>query len=256
MADMRAVSEQMETARCVALTQEHRGHGVSTAAYYLARVLVSEGLRVLLVDLTGRRVRLQALMAHGPAKNLGSWSPPIARTMDLGLLLAMARRQTAGKVDVLLIDADAALLERAHALQTGVDFVVVVTETSEGGQTAADRIAERLHDELPPLGRVGVVFSRVEPALGEGLPQQTEDRHLPVMGSYPADYLLAAGDDYSLKGGEPSWPHDKYLYALLGIGRALKRLVPLHRITLSGLPVGEHRPVSRENASGDQQPSA
>jgi CO dehydrogenase nickel-insertion accessory protein CooC1 len=190
-------------------------------------------------------------MLHGPAKNLGSWSPPIARPADLGPLLETARRQTAGKVDVLLVDADAALLERANALRAGVDFVVVVAETSEGGQTAADHIAERLRDELPPLGRVGVVFSRVEPALGEGLPQQTEDRHLPVLGSYPADYLLAAGDDYSLKGGEPSWPHDKYLYALLRIGRAVKRLVPLHRITLGRLPVGEHHPAATDDRASD-----
>ena len=39
---------------CIALTQEHRGHGVSTAAYYLGRVFIAQGLRVLLVDMTGR----------------------------------------------------------------------------------------------------------------------------------------------------------------------------------------------------------
>jgi Mrp family chromosome partitioning ATPase len=47
-------------ARVLALTQVHRGHGVSTMAYYLGRALVAQGLRVLLVDLTGRG-RLVAL---------------------------------------------------------------------------------------------------------------------------------------------------------------------------------------------------
>jgi hypothetical protein len=246
----------METARCVALTQEHRGHGVSTAAYYLARVLVSEGLRVLLVDLTGRRSRLQAMMARGAVKNLGLWAPPIAHPEDLDPLLEKARLQTAGKVDVLLIDADAGLLERARALHVGVDYVVVFTETSDGGQIAADRIAEHLEDELPPLGHVGVVFSRVESGVAEGLPEKTNDRHLPVLGSYPADYLLAAGDDYSLKGSEPSWPHDKYLYSLLRIGRGLKRLVPLYRITLGGMSSSEQHLIQHENMPDSGRPTA
>lgn len=255
MASTNRSNEQIETARCVALTQEHRGHGASTAAYYLARALVGEGLRVLLVDVTGRRQRLQSLVARGPMKNLGLWSPPIARPADLGPLLAEARRQTAGKVDVLLVDADAALLERADALNAGVDYVVVVTEASDGGQAAADRIAERLHDELPPLGRIGVIFSRVDAPLATDLPEKTDERHLPVLGHFPADYLLAAGDDYSLKGGEPSWPHDKYLFALRRLGQALVRLVPLHRITLGGMSYSEHPPLGRD-PNADHQPMA
>src|SRR5258707_6865362 len=54
----------IQYARCVALTQEHRGHGISTAAYYLGRELVAQGLRVLLVDLTGRRARLSSLVSR------------------------------------------------------------------------------------------------------------------------------------------------------------------------------------------------
>lgn len=101
-----------------------------------------------------------------------------------------------------------------------------------------------------------MIFSRVEPAVAAELPDKTDDRHLPVLGSYPADYLLAAGDDYSLKGGEPSWPHDKYLHAMLRIGRGLVRLVPLHRITLGGMSMGDHPPAQHSNASGQQHPSA
>lgn len=231
------------TARCVALAQEHRGHGVSTAAYYLGRVLVNEGLRVLLVDLTGRRTRLNSLVAKGPTKNLGVWAPPIPRPQDLKGLLMQARRQTAGKVDVLLLDADAALLEHANAFESGIDFVLAAVEPTDNGQAAAERLATRLHDAPVPLGRVGVVFSRVDSATEE-LPPQTDRAHLPVLGHYPADYLLAAGDDYSLKGGESSWPHDKYLYAMLRLGRSLMRTVPLRRVTLGGgMSVAVPRPA-------------
>src|SRR5215469_6791223 len=163
-------------ARCIALTQEHRGHGVSTAAYYLGRVLVAQGLRVLLVDLTGRRARLHSLVSRAPVKNLVLWSPALARPEDVRPVLDQAKRQTAGKADVLLLDVDAALLERSGGLSLGLDYVLVVTEYTAAGQDAADRVAQRLGDEPPPHGRVGVVFSRVDaPAMGE-LPEQTEGR--------------------------------------------------------------------------------
>jgi hypothetical protein len=75
---------------CVALTQEHRGHGVSTAAYYLGRVLIAQGLRVLLVDMTGRRACLNALFSQGAVKNLVYWAPPIGN-------LQMSRVWSAGR---------------------------------------------------------------------------------------------------------------------------------------------------------------
>jgi MinD-like ATPase involved in chromosome partitioning or flagellar assembly len=222
-------------ARCVALTQEHRGHGVSTAAYYLGRVLVAQGLRVLLVDLTGRRARLNTLMAREPIKNLVLWMPPLNRPQEMRAVLDRARRETAGRADVLLLDVDAALFERAGGLAAGVDYALVVTEPTPQGQESADRVAERLSDEPPPHGRVGVVFSRVDaPGAGE-LPERTESRHLPILGYYPADYLLAGGDAYSLKGGDPSPPHETYLYALLRVGQKLCQIVPLVRPQHGGL---------------------
>jgi hypothetical protein len=227
MMDDSAVARQ---ARCVALTQEHRGHGVSTAIYYLGRVLVAQRLRVLLVDLTDRRQRISALMVHGPVKNLVLWTPALARPQDVAPALGQARRQTAGRADVILLDIDAALLERAGGFSLGIDYVIAVAEHTAAGQESADRIAEHLHDEEPPRGRVGVVFSRVDAAAGE-LPMQTATRHLPVVGSYSADYLLAGGDAYSLKGGDASWPHDSYLNALLRLGQQLERIVPLRRTT-------------------------
>ena len=241
------------SARCIALTQEHRGHGMSTAAYYLARVLVSEGLRVLLIDLTGRRTRLQGLVARGPAKNLGVWMPPIPRPAELQKLLAQAREQTRGRVDVLLLDVDQALLEHAGGLACGIDYALTVVEPTDAGQNVAERIDLRLGDDLPPYGRVGVVFSRVDATTVDQLPEQTAHRKLPVLGYYPADYLLAAGDEYSLKGGEQSWPHDTYLYALLRLGRTLVRLVPLYR---GGAAIASHPPVGQNGAQLDSRPSA
>lgn len=240
--------ERTGHARCVALTQEHRGHGVSTATYYLGRVLVSQGLRVLLVDLTGRRGRLASLMARGPLKNLVLWMPPVAHPQDVLPALEQARRQTAGKADVILLDVDASFLERAGGFTLGIDYVAAVTEHTPAGQEAADRIADRLHDEEPPHSRVGVVFSRVDAPTATDLPPQTETRHLPVIGYFPADYLLAGGDAYSLKGGEPSWPHDSYLYAVLRLGQKLIQMVPLQR--LSGLVGMKHVPP-QESADGN-----
>lgn len=231
-------------ARCLALTQEHRGHGVSTATYYLGRALVAQGLRVLLVDLTGRRQRLSALIAHGPVKNLVLWAPSLARPQDVAPALAQARRQTAGRADVMLLDIDAAVLEHAGGFTLGIDYVVAVTELTETGQESADRIAEHLHDDDPPRGHVGVVFSRVD-ATTSDLPDKTATRHLPVIGSYPADYLLAGGDAYSLKGGDASWPHDSYLYSVLRLGQTLERIVPLRRTT--GFANMDHVPLHETN---------
>lgn len=237
--------ESLSHARCVALTQEHRGHGVSTSAYYLGRVLVSQGLRVLLVDLTGRRGRLASLVARGPVKNLVLWTPAVTHPRDVLPALEQARKQTAGKADVILLDVDGAVLERAGGFALGIDYVVVMTEHTPAGQDAADHAAERLHDDEPPHARVGVVFARVDAPSASELPAQTEKRHLPVIGHYPADYLLAGGDAYSLKGGEPSWPHDSYLYALLRLGQRLSQMVPLQR--LSGLVNINHLPPHEAN---------
>jgi len=217
--------------RCVALLQEHRGHGVSTAAYYLAQMLVGEGLRVLVVDLSGRGARLRTLLARRPLKNLGLWEPQVAKASDLRALILRAREQTAGKVDVLLLDMDASLLEHAGGLAVGIDYTIVVTAATVEGQNAADEIAERLGDAPPPYGKVGVVFSRVSVTETDGLKEQTENRKLPVLGHYPADYLLAAGDDYSVSGAEPSLPHEKYSSAIARLGRILIRRVPLRRLS-------------------------
>jgi hypothetical protein len=216
---------------CVALTQEHRGHGVSTAAYYLGRVLIAQGLRVLLVDVTGRRACLNALFAQGTVKNLVYWAPSIGNLQDVKSMVSGARQKTTGHADVILLDIDAALLEHSGGFSTGVDYVVAVTEATDAGQLAAERIAERLGDLEPPHGRVGVCFSRIDAPAASDLPERTNRHSLPVVGYYPADYLLANGEDYSLKGGETSAPHDTYLFATLRLGQKLIQLVPLLKVS-------------------------
>ncbi|HEU5440753.1 MAG TPA: hypothetical protein VFU88_15820 [Ktedonobacterales bacterium] len=217
-------------ARVVALTQEHRGHGVSTAAYYLGRVLVAQGLRVLLVDVTDRHARVMSLIQRGPVKNLVFWAPQSPRPQEVASLVERARAETAGKADVILLDIDAAMLARAGVFAVGLDYIVVITEPAETGLRNAERVAERLGPSSE-TGRVGVVYARVDAQTAADLPAQSEQRHLPVLGHYPADYLLAGGDAYSLKGSAPSAPHDTYLFALMRLGQRLTQLVPLTRAT-------------------------
>jgi hypothetical protein len=216
---------------CVALTQEHRGHGVSTAAYYLGRVLIAQGLRVLLVDLTGRRACLNALFLHGSVKNLVYWAPPISHVQDVTALVERARLETKGRADVILFDVDAALLEHSRGFVAGVDYILVVTEATEAGQQSAERIAERLEDATHPQERVGVCFSRIDAPAAGALPTRTTRKRVPVLGYFPADYLLANGEDYSLKGTEASAPHDTYLYAMLRLGQNLIQTVPLLKVS-------------------------
>ncbi|MFI5272985.1 MAG: hypothetical protein ACHQ4H_08145 [Ktedonobacterales bacterium] len=246
---MKASDESgISQARCIALTQEHRGHGVSTAAYFLGRVLVEQGLRVLVVDLTDRRGRLAGFFAHSTVRNLVLWGPPVPRPHELGALLEQGRKETAGKADVILLDVDAVLLERAGGFALGLDYVVTVVAPAESGLHAADRLAERLGLESTDA-RMGVMYSRVDGPAAAELPARTEQRTLPVIGHFPADYLLAGGDAYSLKGSAPSIPHDAYIHALARVAQRLTRLVPLTRqMPLVGIET--HQPP--RNASSAQ----
>ena len=220
----------MEGARCVALTQPRRGHGVSVTAYYLGRALVERGLRVLLVDLTGRRERLRVLLEREPVKNLGLWAPPSTRPDTLPALLQRARQETLGKVDVLLLDADAPLLHSIRGLAAGIDYVTIFVEAGDAGLRDADQLGAQFDDTPPPHGRVGVALCRTDGRNAEELPLQTPERRLPVLGGFPADYLLAASDEYTVKDAEVKSPHDDYLIAIRQLARALAEIVPLRRI--------------------------
>lgn len=212
---------------CVACVQPRRGHGVTIATYYLARALVARGLRTLIMDLTDRRARLQWLAARNATPGLTIWAPHIPQPERLGEALARAREQAAGKIDVILLDMDASYLERAGGVAAGLDYVMIFIEHTEAGMREADHLAGRLDDTPPPWGAVAAVLTRVSAASLHDLPACTPERGLPVLGELPADYLLATGDDYSLKGEQPHTPHDTYLDAISRLAYALIRIAHL-----------------------------
>lgn len=220
-----------QEARCVALTQSRRGHGQSTLIWYLARALTDAGLRVLVIDMTGRRDQLRTLAASvaGPLSNLGVWTPALSRG-PLSALVRTARQRTRGKVDVILLDTDVAALESAGGFAAPIDYVLVLIDPTETGQKTAETLAERLGDAAPPMGRVCVAYSRMNGSDAASVPQQTEERHLPVIGYFPADYLLAGDESSQRRDKPPAIPHDDYLQAVRRLSRTLMNLARLRPV--------------------------
>ncbi|HEU5347426.1 MAG TPA: hypothetical protein VFU63_02320 [Ktedonobacterales bacterium] len=224
-------TDAVQEARCVALAQDRRGHGQTTLGWYLARALVAAGLRVLVVDITWRRQRLDALAGSARLAHLGIWKPAPFRPAQLPAILQMARQQTRGRVDVILLDSEAALLESAGGFATPIDYMLALVDPTDAGQKAAEQLAERLGDTPPPRGRVGVVLSRVNISEAEHIPEQTADRRLPIIGYFPADYLLAGDDSSHRSGSSPAIPHEDYLQAVRRLSRKLILLAQLQRTT-------------------------
>jgi NAD(P)-dependent dehydrogenase (short-subunit alcohol dehydrogenase family) len=215
-------------ARIVVLTQEHRGQGVSTAMFYLAQALARQGVRVLVADLSLRRSPLVALFQHAPLKNTALWAPGAIAPEQLGGVLEQAKAQVAGKVDCMLVDVDALPLVRAHEAGMPMDFLVLAAGNTAEGRQVASRLAERVFSEEPVLRQAGVLFMRV-PAQDESELEPQLEKGLAVLGSLPADYLLATREEYVLKGAAPPQPHEAYLAAILRTAVTLIRLVPLKR---------------------------
>ncbi len=213
--------------RVVVLTQEHRGHGVGTALFYLGQALVRQGVRVLIADLSLRRSLLGSLFEHAPMKNLGLWTPGALAPEQLAGVLERARQRVAGRADCLLVDVDALLLEHAGGMRVGIDYLVLAIDNTAEARQGATKLAERL-GALDPGGRAAVVFARV-PAQEEQNLETRLEGGLAVLGSLPADYLLATAEDYSARGGPPPSPHEAYLSAINRIATTLIRLVPLRR---------------------------
>jgi hypothetical protein len=213
--------------RVVVLTQEHRGHGVGTALFYLGQALVRQGVRVLIADLSLRRSLLGALFEHAPMKNLGLWTPGALSPGQLGGVLGRARQEVAGRADCILVDVDALLLEHAGGMQVGVDYLIVAIDNTPEARLGATKLAERL-GAMDSGGRAAVLFSRVPAQEDQNLETRLEGG-LAVLGSLPADYLLATADDYTTRGSPPPSPHEAYLSAIGRVATTLIRLVPLRR---------------------------
>jgi hypothetical protein len=219
--------------RCIALVQERRGHGVSTAAYYLARAFVERGLHVLVGDLSQRPTTLIPLVEHEPTRNLVPWRPAPVHARELAHTIAAARQRTAGLADALVLDMDAALFEQGGGLASGVEVVALLVEHTEAGERDAAAFVERMTAAGAARRQVGVIFSRVRmPESGEAPPPPEAD--IPVLGWLPADYLLAGGEAYSYKGGGAARPHQAYLDAIERIARTLARMANLRRTSAAG----------------------
>ena len=216
--------------KVVALTQHHRGHGVSTAAFFLGRAIAEQHVPVLFGDLTGRHARISYLNAHFATKKLVTWSPPPLALRDLPTLLKQARSEIAGKAACILLDIDEISLEaHANTIATlGIDYLLFASEYTTEGQKAVEHVAKRYEDMLL-RNRIGVAFARVSTDEIDELPQQTNDG-LPILGYWPADYRLAMSNEDISAGASPTDPHQAYQVALSLLANRLIRLVPLTRI--------------------------
>jgi hypothetical protein len=222
---------------------------VSTAAYYLGRALVAQGLRVLLADLSQRQSPLATLSQHHPVRNLVPWTPAPIPAGQLPRAIQAVQRSVAGRADVILLDIDATLLLAGGTFAAGIDYVAVVAENSPEGRAGADRLVSRLREGTPGSDQLGVVLSRVESPAEETLPRRL-DSGVPVIGWLPADYRLAAGEAYSLKGGSPATPHDAYLHAVTRLAQSLTRLVPLRRLGAATVLPASHSHPSEQSQQG------
>ncbi len=216
--------------KVIAMTQERRGHGVSTAAYFLGQALAQQQVPVLLADLTDRHTHLQLLSARFPPHQMVVWSPRPQAMRDMPAMLTQARAQVSGKASAIMLDVDVPTLDGLllGTRTAGVDYLLIAAEYTADGQKSLDRVAAR-YETLGARDRIGVAFARLSRDESEELPAQTNGK-LPVLGYWPADYRLAMVDDYqSAPSGIAQEPHQPYLAAITRLATRLIRLVPLAR---------------------------
>ncbi len=223
----------MTSVKIVIISQEHRGHGISTAAYFLGQALAQRHVPVLLGDLTERHGRLPSLNKQFPTRNLVLWTPPAAAMRDLPALLRKARAEVTGKASCILVDADLTLLDALAGADEElrmVDYLLLAIDHTAEGEKSADRLANRFLP-LRDRSRIGLAFARIPPNEEEiaDLPEQTDDL-LPILGYWPADYRLATADDMLAAGTAFPEPHQAYLDAIARLATRLMRLVPLTKI--------------------------
>lgn len=218
-----------QAVKAIALTQERRGHGISSTAFFLARALTQLHVPVLLADLTERHAKLRELEQQHPTPRLVLWSPPPVALRNPPAMLASVREQVAGRARCILLDGDLATIEKFALMpaRTGLDYLLVATEPTLEGKRAAAHIADRF-PTLRDIQRLGVVFARVSNQEIEELPGEIEGG-LPVVGYWPADYRLATADDFAASGPLPSEPQQQYLAAITRLATTTIRLLGLNR---------------------------
>lgn len=207
----------------VAITQTNRGHGASTMTFYIAQSLVKQGVRVLIGDLSKRQSPLSKLVSSTSMKNLVLWIPPVQLfSQPLPELLNSVQQKIIGHCDCMMLDSDPSIL---RGMISELDYLAIASDYTDSGKQQIKHLADSLH-LVNSLDKTGAIFSRVEPHHIEQIEPRIENG-MPVLGSLPADYLLATSDELTMSGAAK--PHDEYLGATMKIATTLIRMLHLNR---------------------------
>lgn len=96
--------------------------------------------------------------------------------------------------DVTLIDCEAGPEQVNRRVVNGVDFLIIVTDTSARGMHAAASIAEVVkRDRDMRVGQVGLVVNRVK-GPSEQVARMAEEESFHIIGSVPEDAMVAEYD--------------------------------------------------------------
>jgi hypothetical protein len=222
----------MAAIKIIAVTQEHRGHGVSTATYFLGQALAHRQIPVLLIDVTERHARLPLLNKHFPTRNLVVLTPPAPALRDLHGMLNKARAEVAGHAACLLLDIDLTALD---TLANGdgdlriIDYLLLATDHTPEGERTANQFVGRFAP-LHEYRRYGAAFARIAADAVPDLPEET-NAGVPILGYWPADYRLAAMDDFAAAGTPFPEPNQAYFDAMGLLATRLARLTPLTKLS-------------------------
>lgn len=225
MPSFKGVEQDMQVpVKTIALTQLHRGLGVSTAAFYLGQTLVQQQYPVLLANITGRGTHAQKLDEQFRMHKLVLWQGNPPQPRQLGTLVNRARQDVNGKASCVILDCDGALIQSAVEEEPGIDYLLIAIDPVPEEIIAADRLA-RAYERLLERNKVGIVFMRVATNRDDDIhiPEKT-DENVPVLSVLPADYRLAMNDD---RNGPLMTPNQPYLSGIMRLSTRLTRLVPL-----------------------------
>ncbi len=213
--------------KVIALTQLNRGQGVSTAAFFLGKSLTDQRAPVLLTDLIRNNTTLHRLKDSFGMRGMVLWTPRANQARNFGQMVASARIEVEGRATCILLDVDHTFLERQQLERSrvDVDYLLIFSGPTEQDERNVDYYAQKF-ETLIQRRRIGIVFSKVDPADRNILPQQTRTLNLPAIGALPADYFLAGVNDFGYSDGRLS---ALYQTEIMTMARSLIQLVPIPR---------------------------
>lgn len=211
--------------KVIALSQTRRGHGVSTAAYFLACDLADLKVPVLIMNVTGRNATLTHLNAHLGKRNVVVWTPPSQGMHMLPIMLRQAKQQIANMATCIVLDIDMNQIEQQfHGDDArAIDYLIMASGNTpeEIHQTGA--AVEGLNHFLA-IDHLGIAYSRISLEQAQDIPHTTEEQSIPIIGYWPADFLLAVDPDLN---NAQSMPHETYLQAIHQLAQRLKNRLRL-----------------------------